>query len=374
MHKYFISAIALLCSISVFAQLGGIGGLGDKLKKKIPVASILEKPDPITTSFKDVNHNNKKQPDEIATNFPAQPNIAHLQRTPNGGFVLKEGFYYYQAQSYCLKAGTQGPSKGFGYMYAPPKGLAEDPVMTIVRNSVNRPEIEQKDIQLLLWAIIAHAKFEDLQPRVKATASKLLTPRQLAALNRSALDFVPESAMSKAKASVPKEVQMILDAENQLRKMLTSAASNYDEMERVAVLMADNITGNEEVQPGTWTWHPDGYYIRFFPTAYYSTRIEIHVPQGSTAVGKEFDPATHIAAPALTGRQRLLMSARFYSDKITTTPDFPDPVIFELIPAKGNPGDMIKIEGDWFRAESRIYFGDVETDYIRSMNKNEIYV
>jgi hypothetical protein len=159
-----------------------------------------------------------------------------------------------------------------------------------------------------------------------------------------------------------------------LRKLLVEPTSSYEQMERVAVLLADNITGNEETKPGTWTWHPDGYYIRFFPTAYYSTRIEIHVPKGSVAIGREFDPATHIAAPALTGRQRLLMSARYYTDKTSSTPDFPDPVIFELVPAKGNPGDMIKIEGDWFRAESRIFFGDVETDYIRSMNKNEIYV
>src|SRR5205809_8008122 len=98
-------------------------------------------------------------------------------------------------QSYCLHAGTQGLDAGDGYLYAPPKGPAEDAVMTIVRNSVNHPEIPQHDIQVLLWAIIARAKFEDLAPEMKATASRLLTPRQLAALNRSALDVVSNSAL-----------------------------------------------------------------------------------------------------------------------------------------------------------------------------------
>jgi hypothetical protein len=49
-----------------------------------------------------------------------------LQRTPNGGFVVQYGYYTLQTQSYCLKAGTHGPGGGDGYLYAPPKGPAED--------------------------------------------------------------------------------------------------------------------------------------------------------------------------------------------------------------------------------------------------------
>jgi hypothetical protein len=38
--------------------------------------------------------------------------------------------------------------------------------------------------------------------------------------------------------------------------------------------------------------------------------VEVWVPQGSPAVGKEFDPASHIAVPGNTSRQRLIQSAR----------------------------------------------------------------
>ncbi len=89
--------------------------------------------------------------------------LMSLQRTPSGGFVLQPGYYQQQTQSYCLKAGTHGPGEGDGYLYAPPKGPAEDAVITVLRNSVQHPEIEQHDMQALLWAIIARAKFEDLQ-------------------------------------------------------------------------------------------------------------------------------------------------------------------------------------------------------------------
>jgi hypothetical protein len=315
---YFSRFVVLFVGLFLFgsagqvsAQLGGLGSLGDKLKKKTPnMSSILEGKPPITTSLPDA-----KWGDASKDGFtPREPkrSLMTLQRTPNGGFVLQPGYYEMQTQSYCLKAGTHGPGGGDGYLYAPPKGPAEDPVMTIVRNSVNRPEIPQHDIQLLLWAIIARAKFEDLTSELKATASKLLTPRQLASLNRTALDVVPQSALSKATNSLPSSVRQIMEAEAKLREMLTNPGSTYAEMERIAVLSgaAPIGEGSIEIPSGRWSLHPDGYYVRYIPSSYSSTRVEIWVPQGSPAVGKEFDPATHIAVPGNTSRQRLIQSGR----------------------------------------------------------------
>jgi hypothetical protein len=68
--------------------------------------------------------------------------------------------------------------------------------------------------------------------------------------------------------------------------------------------------GSIEIPSGRWSMHPDGYYIRYIPSGYSSTRVEIWVPQGSPAVGKEYDPATHIAVPGNTARQRLIQSGR----------------------------------------------------------------
>ncbi|HVF49535.1 MAG TPA: hypothetical protein VNA19_05585 [Pyrinomonadaceae bacterium] len=296
---------------TVSAQLGGLGGLGDKLRKKTPnIGSLLEGKPPITTSLEDAKWADASK--DSFTPREAKRSLMTLQRTPNGGFVLQPGAYEMQVQSYCLKAGTHGPGGGDGYLYAPPKGPAEDAVMTIVRNSVQHPEIEQRNIQVLLWAIIARAKFEDLASEMKATASRLLTPRQLASLNRSALDLVPGSALNSALGSVPAPVRQVLEAEAQLRQMLTSGGASYAEMERVAVLAgaAPRGEGSRDVPSGRWSLHPDGYYVRYLPSGYSSTRVEIWVQQGSPSVGKEFDPATHIAVPGNTARQRLIQSGR----------------------------------------------------------------
>jgi hypothetical protein len=300
-----IVALFTLCAAPTYGQLGD---LADKLKKKTP--NLLGGKAPITTSLPDA-----KWEDASKDGFTPRESVRSLmvlQRTPNGGFVVQTGYYTLQTQSYCLKAGTHGPGGGDGYLYAPPKGPAEDAVMSIVRNSVQHPEIHQHDIQALLWAIIARAKFEDLQPEMKATAAKLLTPRQLASLNRNALDALSGNALTDALGGVPEPLRQIAQAEAQLRQMLTTPGASFAEMERVAVLSgaAPMGEGSRVVPSGRWSLHPDGYYVRYIPSGYSSTRVEIWVPQGSPAVGKEYDPATHIAVPGNTARQRLIQSGR----------------------------------------------------------------
>ena len=303
---------AAVAAFVVVASTGSaqLGGLGDRLKRKAPVGALLGDRAPITTSLSDARWGDATK--DGFTPREAQRSLMTLQRTPNGGFVLQAGYYVMHTQSYCLHAGTHGPGGGDGYLYAPPQGSAEDAVMSVVRNSVQHPEIPQQTVQQLLWAIVARAKFEDLRPELRGPATQLLTRRQLATLNRSALDMVPGPLMDRAMGSVPGPVRQVLQAEGQLRRMLTDPGASFAEMERVAVLSGavGMGPGSRAVPSGRWSLHPDGYYVRYLPSGYSSTRVEIWVPQGSPAVGREYDPATHVAVPGNTARQRLIQSGR----------------------------------------------------------------
>ena len=308
------AAVVLMCvgATNVSAQIGGLGRVIGQAASSLNVGGLLQGKPPITTSLPDA-----KWGDESLDNFTpreAVRSMMTLQRTPNGGFVLQPGYYELHTQSYCLKAGTHGPGGGDGYLFAPTKGPADDAVMTILRNSVNHPEIDQHQIQTLLWAIIARAKFEDLSTEHKATVARLLTPRQLASLNRSALDLVPGPVLDRAMGEVPPVVRQVIQAEAQLRQMLTQPGATFADMERVAVLagMAPLGEGSRAVPSGRWSKHPDGYHVRYIPSGYSHTLVQIWVPQGSPAVGKEYDPATHIAVPGNTARQRLAQSGREY--------------------------------------------------------------
>ncbi|HUR96568.1 MAG TPA: hypothetical protein VMZ26_00740 [Pyrinomonadaceae bacterium] len=313
----FVSSLSLACflalgmSSTAHAQFGGLGGLGNKVLKKTPtVGGLLEGKPPITTSLADAVWGDPSK-DGFTPREPLR-SLLTLQRTPNGGFILQAGYYSLKSQSYCLHAGTHGPGGGDGYLYAPTKGPAEDAVMTIVRNSVQHPEIQQQNIQTLLWAIIARAKFENLSSENRAVAARLLTPRQIASLNRSALDMVPGPVLDRAMSSVPAPIRQVMQAEASLRQMLTTPGTPYDQLERVSVLagMAPMGEGSRDVPTGRWSLHPDGYYIRYIPSGYTNTVVQVWVPQGSPAVGIEYDPVTHMAVPGNTSRQRLLMSGR----------------------------------------------------------------
>jgi len=307
MKKLMLAAVTCLICLASTAQLGGLGK--NLLKGKSPLDALMKKA-PITTSLEDVNMEGALDPSFGKDSIYSS--MFSLQRTPNGGFILKQGFHDYQSQSYCLKAGTHGPGGGDGYMYGPTQGPMDDVVMAVVKNSVDKPNIQQQDIQVLLWSIIARAKFDDLQSKIKVVASQLLTPRQLTKLNGGALGLVPDKVTQKAIDEAPPLVRQALQAEAELRSMLSSANASFADMERVAVLSgaAPIGEGSQTVPSGRWSLHPDGYYVRYIPSGYSSTRVQIWVPQGSPAVGKEYDPSTHIAVPGNTARQRLIQSGR----------------------------------------------------------------
>jgi hypothetical protein len=309
------AALALLAAAAprpADAQIGGLlrGAAGRAAQHAPGLASAFEGEPPISTAIKDAVF----AVDSLDNFTPRESfrSMMQLQRTPNGGFVMQPGAYEMQDQSYCLHAGTHGPTSGDGYLYAPLKGPANEAVSTILRNSVQHPEIDQHGIQTLLWAIVARAKFNDLSNEHKAIAARLLTPRQLATLNRSALDLVPGATLDNMLNRVPEPVRQALRAEAQLRQMLTQPGTSFEQLERVAVLagMAPMGAGSRSVPAGRWSLHPDGFYVRYYPAAYYSTHVQIWVPQGSPAVGREFDPSTMVATPANTAKQRLVQSAR----------------------------------------------------------------
>ncbi len=309
-HMFRAAAfVALLscCAVPTGAQFGGFK-LGD-LAKRAGIAMPGLRKEPISTSLPDARWGDPGQ-DGFVPPHPRRE-LTQLQRTANGGFVLQAGYYRFNDQSYCLHAGTHGPGGGDGYLYAPPIGAAKDAVTDIVRHSVQHPEIDQHVIQSLLWAILSRAKIEDLSNEQQMAASQLLTPRQLAGLNRNVLDMLSSGPIAD---NLPREVRSVMQAEADLRRMLTTPGTSFRELERVAVLagMAPVGPGSIGVPSGRWSHHPDGYWIRYLPNSYSNTVVEIWAPEGSPGIGKEYDPATHIAVPGNTSRQRLIQSGRAY--------------------------------------------------------------
>ena len=306
---FALSSVVALTSAG--AQFGGLGGVVKRLPVKAPLPD-LSGPAPVSTNIKDAVFGDASK-DRFTPTGAAKP-LTSLARTASGGFILQPGYYEMLAQSYCLHAGTHGPGGGDGYLYAPVKGSAQDAVTTILRNSVSHPAIEQHDIQVLLWAIVARAKFENLDTRIKAVAAQLLSKKQLASLNRSALSVLTSPELSRVTGGLPAPLRKIAEAESRMRGVLSTPGSSYSDLERIAVLggVAPRGEGSQDIPSGRWSLHPDGYYIRYKPNSYTNTLVQIWVPVGSAGAGKTYDPGTQIAVPGNTSRQRLAQSGRAY--------------------------------------------------------------
>lgn len=215
---------------------------------------------------------------------PRQPlPLTTLPRTDSGGFLLKlPGSFFFTAQSYCLNAGSYAPgSGGEGYLSAPLEGPWADIIERVLERSEQHPEINQREVQTLLWAILARTRLRDLSPRNLGVAGKLLTPREMFTINGGARGMIPDWLRERWRDRLSPKALRFIEARERMREVLTSALESYERLEEIAVLRGDAPLGegSRAVADGRWSYHPDGYFVRFFPSGYATTRIELSVPE-----------------------------------------------------------------------------------------------
>lgn len=309
MKKCILIVFAFLFYTQMNAQV--LDMLKDKIKDKAKekVTNIaggkinnLITTEAITTNFKDCDTQNIKSPDFASNqNFKSLCNFESTEK----GYALTPGYYEIELKSFCLKAGTYAPSKGDGYLYAPLKGPKKDIVNKLVKNWYNHPEIEQSDVQALLWAIIAKANFKNLSPELQFVATKLLSSKDILVLSKMGLDFVPSGVMSEVKSNLPKPVQVVIEAENKMRQLFSSGNYSYSELERYAMLAGFN-SEKSSIEYGTWGLHPSGFWISYQPSGYSHMKVKIYVSE--TAGTVYYIPSDDVAVPANTSSQRLMLS------------------------------------------------------------------
>lgn len=257
MTRKFLFLFFLFIPVITFSQF-------DDLIKKTVMPDILEEKN-ITTSIDDAYPVSFWINDIDEFYDPVEPQDYNAPLGP--------GYYRMTIQSYCLKAGTHGPTKGSGHLIAPIKGKLDNIVTNILTKSADHPEIAQKDIQLLLWSIIYGAKFTDLDPSLQLRVRPLLTEAEIAEISIGikdvALDLLPEEVRSTAKFY------------KDLRGKITDPSSNFQDIENMAVLNGEAPSDmlKKQVDPGNWAYIGDGFYMRMMPVTYSQSILELYRPQ-----------------------------------------------------------------------------------------------
>jgi hypothetical protein len=252
---------------------------------------------------------------EVDTDSSVQPPIASdqkpqslmdLPQTQDGGFVLAPGFYEAEFKTYCLQPGTPDPSQGDAYLQGPVTGYRKDIIESVLLNSREKPELDQRNIQLLLWSVVSGSNFNKLSHTVQADAMKLLTPKQVFTLKGGVAGVIKTVSQSTK----------IFNADNGLQRLFETGITSYESFERLAVLKEPSQIRRKDVKYDQWYRQKENYYVRYFPVSYKKVRIQVYVPEGlmdaEARVNGEyvvFDPTGQQAIPAFTNAQRLGVGA-----------------------------------------------------------------
>lgn len=239
--------------------------------------SLFKEEEPVTTSIKDVRGEVPYLDGYAPKRF--RP-LSSLRRGPNGGWLLRPGLYSGDIRTYCLHAGTYGPTRGSGYLYAPLKGKRRGVIQKILHNSADHPEVQQHDIQALIWAIEARAKFSALPANLQQVASTLLPEQDIMDLNGASIDYLSDQARARAFGGLSPALRPLYEAQNNLRGLLAQANAPFDQLERAAVLTGDppEDRNSRTVPEGRWTLHPGGFFVRYISSSYSRTTLQLCVP------------------------------------------------------------------------------------------------
>ena len=196
-----------------------------------------------------------------------------LPQTEDGEIVLSDGFYEANFKSYCLQPGTPSPSGNDAYRQAPLTGYRKDIIETVLRNSLKRTDLEQRNIQLLLWSVVSGSDFRKLSWEVQTTAQQLLSRKQIFELKGGVMGVV--KTVSEALPATG-----VTSANLKLKQLFELGTSSYELFERVAVLQQSPGTNKATINKDQWYKQSNGYYLRYFPSSYQNVKIQVYVPEG----------------------------------------------------------------------------------------------
>lgn len=249
---------------------------------------------PVTTSFVDTMLNDQ-QP------LP----LTDLQQTEEGEIVLAEGYYEATYKSYCLQPGTPDPSDRDAYLQAPLQTHRKDIVETVLRTSLQKPHLNQKNIQLLLWSVVSGSDYNKLSWPVQLTAQELLTRKQIFQLKGGVVGVMKNVAQALPDAR-------ITGAQVSMKRLFESGTNTYESFERLAVLREKSTVHKADYKKDQWYKQTGGYYLRYFPNGYQQVKIQLYVPKGTLdSSGMQdgnyllFDHVSKMATPANSNAQRL---------------------------------------------------------------------
>jgi hypothetical protein len=232
----------------------------------------------------------------------APQSLMDLPQTQFGGFVLKPGFYETDFKTYCLQPGTPDPHNGDAYVQGPISGYRKDIIESVLIHSKEQKDMEQRNIQLLLWSIVTGSNFNNLSYSVQTDAARLLTPKQIFELKGGVVGVLKEASYTTG----------LVNSNSSVKRLFETGIHSYEAYEELAVRHDQSQVVRRGVKFDQWYRQKDNYYVRFVPESYKKVKIQVYVPDGLLDAENKlngeyvvFDPTGQQGIPTFTTAQRL---------------------------------------------------------------------
>lgn len=203
--------------------------------------------------------------------------LGDSDRNVKGTFTLRPGYYEMNVQSFCAKGYSSGPWSGLGHVSGPYLGAKADLFPKLLERYNLKPEVDQRDAQLLFWGLLSRAKPKDMRGGAQRAATALLTRDEINQLNGYGIDVLNDAVMRQLLPKFNAALRPIYEFDNRMRRMVYDANRPFEEIERLAVLPRDP-SAKVVINEGRWSWHPNGYIIRYYSSGYSRMKVQVVVP------------------------------------------------------------------------------------------------
>jgi len=250
--------------------------IGDLIKEEPPLTTTLSDGSPRVTILDGWEPSSSSVTGEAAW-------------TAEAGFSLTPGTYRLELDSFCLHAGSHGPSKHTeGYLEGPFRGRRAELLQQVIRRYTVTPAVSRQETQALLWSILARSDLSKVTGPAREAAEKLLTPQELADLGGGPWASLSSELKREIRKQLSPAQRAIFDAEDKLRDLIAKPTAGYAQLERVAVRSGNPPRSDSDIAlpDRCWCLHSGGSLVRYEPHGYSNTTVQVHVP---SPIGVERD-------------------------------------------------------------------------------------
>ena len=275
MLKPTLLTATLTLTMAANAQFGGL----PKPQIDIPIPgldNLLKGEPPLSTTIKDSKIWGWPNFSTLELSNPIT--LTSEDRDENQLYPVKPGHYKLTIKSFCGKGYTYGPTGGLGYVPGPWKGSRSEFLQRLLRAYNSKPEVEQRDVQLLIWATLARVKPQDMNEGAKRALVQLMGNDGGKLLAEGAADYFTGKVADELFKKASKELRPFLEYDNKIRGLNRDINATYDQFERLSVLESPKNL-KIDIPRGVWNLSPRGYLIRYQPLGYSKTEIEVIVPR-----------------------------------------------------------------------------------------------